>query len=87
MSSCNASQAGFVMHHRLVTEIVPPDHLLLDSAPNIGPLIPWWKLDKLKNCWNKSFRTFKILTLVSAIFEPVNFPTRYEWFKIRGTVH
>jgi hypothetical protein len=40
MSSCNASQAGFVMRHRLVTEIVPPDHLLLDSAPNIGPLIP-----------------------------------------------
>jgi hypothetical protein len=40
MSSCNASQAGFVMHHRLVTEIVPPDHLLLNSAPNIGPLIP-----------------------------------------------
>jgi hypothetical protein len=40
MSSCNASQAGFAMRHRLVTEIVPPDHLLLDSAPNIGPLIP-----------------------------------------------
>jgi hypothetical protein len=50
MSSCNASQAGFVMRHRLVTEIVPPDHLLLDSAPNIGPLIPRWKLDKFKNC-------------------------------------
>ncbi len=40
MSSCNASQAGFVMNHKLVTEIVPPDHLLLDSAPNTGPLIP-----------------------------------------------
>ncbi len=40
MSSCNVSQAGLVMRLRLVTEIVPPDHLLLDSAPNIGPLIP-----------------------------------------------
>jgi hypothetical protein len=26
------------MRHRLVTEIVPPDHLLFESAPNIGPL-------------------------------------------------
>jgi hypothetical protein len=30
--------------------IVPPDHLLLDSAPNIGPLISRWELDKFKNC-------------------------------------
>ncbi len=27
-----------------------PDHLLLDSAPNIGPLISRWELDKFKNC-------------------------------------
>jgi hypothetical protein len=26
------------------------DHLLLDSAPNIGPLISCWELDKFKNC-------------------------------------
>ncbi len=38
------------------------DHLLLDSAPNIGPLISHWELDKFRNCWNKSFRTSKILT-------------------------
>ncbi len=37
-----------------------PDHLLLDSAPNIGPLISRWELDKLKNC---CFRTSKIPTL------------------------
>ncbi len=43
---------------------VPPDHLLLDSAPNIGPLISRWELDKFKNYWNKSFRTCKILTLL-----------------------
>jgi hypothetical protein len=41
-----------------------PDYLLLDRSPNIGPLISRWELDKLKNCWNKSFRTSKILTIL-----------------------
>ncbi len=41
-----------------------PDHLLLDESPNIGPLISRWELDKFKNCWNKSFITSKILTLL-----------------------
>jgi hypothetical protein len=36
----------------------------LDRFPNIGPLISHWELDKFKNCWNKSFRTFKTLTLL-----------------------
>ncbi len=27
-----------------------PDHLILDSAPNIGPLISRWELEKFKNC-------------------------------------
>ncbi len=40
------------------------DHLLLDRSPNIGPLISRWELDKFRNCWNKSFRTSKILTLL-----------------------
>jgi hypothetical protein len=53
-----------VMRQRLVTEIVPPDYLLLDTAPNIGPLIAWWKLAKFKNCWNKRFITSEILTLL-----------------------
>jgi hypothetical protein len=43
---------------------LPHDHLLLDSAPNIGPLISRWELDKFKNCLNKSFRTSKVLTLL-----------------------
>ncbi len=43
---------------------LPHDHLLLDSVPNIGPLISRWELNKFKNCWNKSFRTSKILTLL-----------------------
>jgi hypothetical protein len=29
---------------------VPHNHLLLDSAPNIGPLISRWELDKFKIC-------------------------------------
>jgi hypothetical protein len=40
-----------------------PDHLLLDSAPNIGPLISRRELEKFKYCWNTSFRASKILTL------------------------
>ncbi len=65
---------------------VPPDHLFLGRSPNIGPLIFRWDLDKFKNCWNKSFRTSKIVTRVCQQFFEliVNFPTRYEWSKIRG---
>ncbi len=40
------------------------DHLLFDRSPNIGPLISCWELDKFKNCWNKSFRTSRIPTLL-----------------------
>jgi hypothetical protein len=40
-----------------------PDHLLLDGSPNIGPIIYRWEPDKFKNCWNKNFRTSKIMTL------------------------
>jgi hypothetical protein len=41
-----------------------PDHLLLDWSPIIGPLMSRQQLDKFKNCWNKSFRTSKILTIL-----------------------
>jgi hypothetical protein len=30
--------------------ITYPDHLLLDSAPNLGPLISRWEINKFKNC-------------------------------------
>ncbi len=44
---------------------VPPDYLLLDRSPNIGPLISHrWERDKFRICWNKSFRTPRILTLL-----------------------
>jgi hypothetical protein len=29
---------------------VPPYHLLLDSAPNLGPLISRWEIKKFVNC-------------------------------------
>ncbi len=47
---------------------ITPDHLLLDRSPNIGPLISHWELDEFKNCWNKSFRTSKILTVLHQQF-------------------
>jgi hypothetical protein len=28
----------------------------LDSAPNLGPLISRWEINKFENCWYKSFR-------------------------------
>jgi hypothetical protein len=66
---------------------LPPDILLLDRSPNIGPLITRWDLTSSKIAdQNRSFRTSKILTLVSAIFELVNFPTSNEWSNIKGPV-
>jgi hypothetical protein len=53
-----------IVIYSLYCHTLPPDHLLLDSVPNIGPLISRWELGNLKNSWNKSFRTSKILTLL-----------------------
>ncbi len=50
---------------------LPPDHLLLDRSPNIGTLIPHWEFEEFKNCWNKSCRTSKILTLLYQQFSNV----------------
>ncbi len=33
-----------------VSLYLPPDHLLLDSAPNLGPLISHWEINKFGNC-------------------------------------
>jgi hypothetical protein len=43
---------------------IPPDHLLLDSAPNLGPLISHWEIYKFKNCLYKSVRNFEVLKLL-----------------------
>jgi hypothetical protein len=60
----------------------PSDHLWLDSAPNLRPLVSRWEINKFENCWYKNVRILEVL-----LFKFVKFPTRYEWFKIRVTVH
>ncbi len=39
---------------------VQPDHLLLDSAPNLGPLISRWQINKFENCLYKSVRILEV---------------------------
>ncbi len=34
----------------LVKSTSTPDHLFLDSAPNLGPLISCWEINKFENC-------------------------------------
>jgi hypothetical protein len=46
------------------TYTIPPDHQLLDSAPNLGPLISRWEINKLENCRNKSDRILEVLKLL-----------------------
>ncbi len=43
---------------------LPPNHLFLDSAPNLGPLISSWEINKLENCWYKSVRILEVLKLL-----------------------
>ncbi len=43
---------------------LPLDHLLLDSAPNLGPLISHWEINKFENCWYKSARILEVLQLL-----------------------
>ncbi len=40
---------------------LPPDHLWLDSAPDLGPLISRWDIDKFENCRYKSVRILEVL--------------------------
>ncbi len=61
----------------LLIYFVPSDHLLLERSPNIGPLISRWELDKFKNCWNKSFRTSNILTLLYQQFSNLLISQQY----------
>jgi hypothetical protein len=62
ISSENSEPTGYLRID--ICSVLPPDHLLLDRSPNIGPLISRWELDKFKNFRNNSFRTSKILTLL-----------------------
>ncbi len=62
LSSTARTSAGVIARYR-----PSADHLLLDSVPNIGPIISRWELDKFRNFWHKSFRTSKILTLLGPL--------------------
>ncbi len=56
---------AFLLYMDGLLHTYTPDHLLLDSDPNLGPLISSWELiGKFKNCWNKSFWKSKILTVL-----------------------
>jgi hypothetical protein len=54
--------------------------LILDHSHLVG------NFTNSKIAETKAFEPLKPDTVVSAIFELVDFPTRYEWSKIRGTV-
>ncbi len=46
-----------------VSNQVTPDHLLLDSAPNLVPLISRREIDKFENCRYRSVRILEVLKL------------------------
>ncbi len=45
-----------------------PDHLLLDNAPNFGPLISRWEINKFENCWYKSVKILEVPKLFFSNF-------------------
>ncbi len=64
-----------------------PDHLLLDSAPNLGPLISRREINKFENFWYESVRILEVLKLLFQQFLNLSkFRTRYEWSNIRRHV-
>ncbi len=61
-----AKERFFLFLSQLGTSMywVPPVHLLLDGAPNLGPLICRWDIHKFENCWYKSVRILEVLKLL-----------------------
>jgi hypothetical protein len=57
-------QSIMISRKCLVFRRLPPDHPLLDSAPNLGPLISRWEINKFENCLYKSVRILKVLKLL-----------------------
>ncbi len=56
--------------------MLPPDHLLSDSAPNLGPLICRWEINKFENCWYKSVKMLEVLKLLFQQFLNFSSPQR-----------
>ncbi len=59
----SARHSTLQLFHTCVRTI-PPDHLSLDNAPNLGPLISRWEINKFENCWYKSVRILEVLMLL-----------------------
>ncbi len=57
-------QVGFFPLEKKLDSTCTPDHLLLDSAPNLGPLISSWEINKFKNCAYKIVRILDVLKLL-----------------------
>jgi hypothetical protein len=57
----------------VLRRVVPPDHPLLDSAPNREPLISCWEINKFENCWYKNDMILEVLKLFFQQF--LNFPS------------
>ncbi len=55
---------------------LPPDHLLLDSAPNLGPLISRWEINKFESFWYKSVRILGVLKVLFQQFLNLSSPQR-----------
>ncbi len=61
-STCAVLQILFLVY------LASPDHLFLDSAYSLGPLISYWEIDKFENISYKSDRILEVLKLSSFCF-------------------
>ncbi len=50
-------------YREILVSMNTPDRLLLDSTPNLGPLISCWDINKIENFWYKSVRILEVLKL------------------------
>jgi hypothetical protein len=76
------------IHWWMFSHYPPITYYWTVRAPNLGPLISRWKINKFENCWFKSVRISEVYTkaFVSAVYEFVKLPMRYEWSSIRRLV-
>ncbi len=75
-------QMYYTFLSRLSFKQSTPNHLLLDSAPNLGPLISRWKINKFENCWYRSVRILEVLKLLFQ--QPLNLSSS-QW-DMRGPI-
>jgi hypothetical protein len=61
-----------------------PDHVLLDSGPNLGPRISRWDVYEFENCWYKSVRILEVLKLLFQQFLNLSNSQRYMSGSILG---